>query len=227
MHKKAALLLDQYRKKSSLYKTNVLLVQLGDDFRYDTAAEFDQQFINYQKLFDYMNSHSSWHVEAQFGTLKDYFDAVRVDQSVDQFPSLSGDFFTYADIDDHYWSGYFTSRPFYKQLDRILESYLRSAEILYSMTWSHQHRLATIPDRSNLWMSQMMALLSESRRHLGLFQHHDGITGTEKDHVVQDYAKMMQKGIQNSQRIIEQCAYYLLHSDQVHIGIKILNCVIY
>ncbi len=217
MHKKAAMLIDQYRKKSSLYKTNVVLVSLGDDFRYDTAAEFDQQFVNYQKLFDYMNGRQDWLVEARFGTLKDYFDALRanVGHSVDNFPSLSGDFFTYADIDDHYWSGYYTTRPFYKQLDRVLGSYLRSAEIIYSMTWSHQHRLATIPDRVQYWMSRMMGLLSEARRSLGIFQHHDGITGTAKDHVVQDYAKMMQKGIQDSQCIIEQCAHFLLHPEQV------------
>ena len=102
---RSEMLADQYRKKSRLYRTNVLLVPLGDDFRWDTQREIDAQFTNYYKLMDYMNAHADMNINVQFGTLSDYFEALRgsvapnVKNGIipDGFPMLTGDFFTYAD----------------------------------------------------------------------------------------------------------------------------------
>ena len=171
----------------------------------------------------------------QFGTLSDYFQAVRESGGTHHgplthgFPTLAGDFFPYADMDTSYWTGYFTSRPYYKRLDRILEYHLRyitifmyilqgclksrrmylysdlmylylfcnlmylylcivfrSSEILFTSAMLHSRRYditSTIP------LSRCTQLLITSRRALGLFQHHDGITGTAREHVVQDYGE--------------------------------------
>ncbi|XP_025418812.1 alpha-mannosidase 2 [Sipha flava] len=211
--KRALLLLDQYRKKAELYKTNVLLVPLGDDFRYTSAKEWDSQMNNYQKLFDYLNSNSeSLFVEASFGTLRDYFEAVEESSSFKNFPSLTGDFFTYADKDDNYWSGYFTSRPFYKCMDRELVAKLRSAEILYSLVW-----LST-PLNLTTWLwkpdSELYNYLQAARDAHSLFQHHDGITGTAKNAVVNDYAQKMLDSLTNLNHIIQHCIYFLLYQEK-------------
>ena len=77
---------------------------LCSPFRYDKAMEWDHQYGNYKRLFDHMNSKPDLNVEAKFGTLSDYFAAVAEEAGVTQglplngeFPTLSGDFFTYSD----------------------------------------------------------------------------------------------------------------------------------
>ncbi|KAL5469444.1 hypothetical protein EMCRGX_G030699 [Ephydatia muelleri] len=136
---RAEMLADQYRKKAQLFRTNVLLVPLGDDFRYDGQREVQDQYTNYERLIGYVNSHPEMKMKVQFGTLTEFFTALRKHTGATEhqipagFPTFTGDFFTYCDREADYWSGYYTSRPFHKRMDRVLETNLRVAEVLYSV----------------------------------------------------------------------------------------------
>ncbi|KAL6605857.1 hypothetical protein ACP70R_041510 [Stipagrostis hirtigluma subsp. patula] len=219
VQERATKLLDQYRKKSTLYRTNTLLIPLGDDFRYVSTQEAEAQFRNYEKLFDYINSHPHLNAEVKFGTLEDYFSTLRDEAEkinysrsgelgsaeLQGFPTLSGDFFTYADRNQDYWSGYYVSRPFFKAVDRVLEQTLRASEILGSFVLGYCQRFqcAKLP-------ISFAHKLTAARRNLALFQHHDGVTGTAKDHVVVDYGTRMHTSLQDLQLFMSRAVEVLL-----------------
>ena len=54
---------------------------------------------------------------------------------------LNGDFFPYSDMDSEYWTGYYSTRPFGKQLLRDLESSQRTADILDALAYTHSKHL--------------------------------------------------------------------------------------
>jgi len=220
-------LLGQYRKKAKLFQHNVVLVPLGDDFRFDREIEWDQQFKNYMQLFNHMNRQVDWNVQARFGTVKDYFDEVHAAMlklnhidlhSLHKFPTLSGDFFPYTDREDEYWTGYYTTRPFIKGVSRDLEVYLRSAEIL--------HTLSNIMPNSNSYDRNANYIkLTQARRNLALFQHHDGITGTCRSWVADDYEKRLFTGLLLAREVIGSAGGHLLNSvhEGLSVGAKVLE----
>ncbi|KAL9401875.1 hypothetical protein Peur_005724 [Populus x canadensis] len=169
IQERALKLLDQYRKKLTLYRTNTLLVPLGDDFCYISIDEAEAQFQNYRMLFDYVNSNPSLNAGAQFGTLDEYFRTPRgksdginyslpVEAGSDQiggFPSLSGDFFTYADRQQDYWSGYYISRPFFKAVDR--DGVTGTAK--YHVVWDYGTRMQNCLQGLQIFMSEAIDVL--------------------------------------------------------------------
>lgn len=194
---KAELLLEQYGRTGSLFPHNVVLMPVGDDFRYDHDVEWLQQYTNYKRLFDYINEHKNvYNAEIVFGTPGDYFKEIR--KRMRDFKTLKGDFFVYSDIFSEgrpaYWSGYFTTRPFWKILDRELEAELRSAEILYTLSLNKVRKMGF--NGTLKILERDFEKLQGARQNLALFQHHDAITGTSKAFVMHDYALKMFEAMQ-------------------------------
>ncbi|XP_058812600.1 alpha-mannosidase 2 [Topomyia yanbarensis] len=202
---KADLLMEQYSRTASLFPHNVALIPVGDDFRYNKEKEVEQQYTNYKKLIDYINENKNkYKAEIKFGTPKDYFNAVK--ERYDKFPTLKGDFFVYADIFNEgrpaYWSGYFTTRPFFKILSRELEHNLRSLEIMFTLAFNRA-RQAGNSNAFKIYEKNYEKIIL-ARRNLGLFQHHDAITGTSKGNVMRDYGLRLFESIQETVKLQEK-----------------------
>ncbi|XP_026465179.1 alpha-mannosidase 2-like [Ctenocephalides felis] len=223
VQEKAELLLEQYSKSASLFSHNVLIVPLGSDFSYHEEIQLDQQYNNYKHLAAYINKYRSrYGAEISFGTPRDYFEAIekRTTEARQQFPKIAGDFFVYSDIyndgEPAYWSGYYTTRPYMKILDRTVEHNLRNAEILYTIATNRARQLSQHPNSSQKYSSHLRILekhydsLIRARRHLALFQHHDAITGTSKQAVMKDFGLKLFEALQIANKIQEDSIEGLL-----------------
>lgn len=211
VERKASYLLSQYGRFASLFPHNVLLVPLGDDFRYNVAIEWTQQLENYRKLFNFINNKREWNAHVQFGTVSDYFKEVnnRIPSNESKFlRSIEGDFLPYADIYANfrpsYWTGFYTTRPFSKKLSQELEYWLRTAEILYSLAKT------LIPGNMQYIMIKDYSFIVSARQTLALFQHHDAITGTSKEMVMIDYNKKLHRGIIDAMSVVSHTTQLLL-----------------
>jgi alpha-mannosidase II len=81
----------------------------------------------------------------------------------------------------------------------VLEASVRAAEIAYSLAAGVTNNKAVTSLRA-----EAMVKMVKNRRALALFQHHDGITGTAKTKVMQDYGTRMVQAVTTSQLIVAQ-----------------------
>lgn len=97
------------------------------------------------------------------------------------WPSKTQDFLPYSTDNHTYWSGYFSSRPTQKK-------YIRDGNHFLQVT----KQLTTL---ANLTTPEVNQKLNKLRQVMGVMQHHDAITGTEKQHVAADYDRMLTDAI--------------------------------
>ena len=86
-----------------------------------------------------------------------------------EWPTKSDDFFPYESDYHSFWTGYFTSRPTQKRYEREGNHFLQVCKQLSAIA----------PMKESFYESHLTAL----REVMGVMQHHDAITGTEKQHV--------------------------------------------
>lgn len=202
---RARILYEQYRITAEIYrkqKKGSLFVPifLGEDFSYVSEKDYDLIYQSYTKLFNYMNQKKEWKTNIKFGTLNEYFTDMKryyADDADKVFPTLAGDFFPYSDYQNDYWTGYYTTRPYLKRLSRILQRKLKATDVF------HSYAMATVTS-PNTKLRQISKKLQSARRELGMYLHHDGITGTSLPHVMMDFNSRLERALSTTSNAIKE-----------------------
>ena len=104
--KKAARMLDYAVHMSKHYRSKNLFMPWGEDFAYGNAFT---DFANGDSLIRYWKKTiTDVGIDIRYSTVYDYINAVKAENIT--WPTKYDDMFPYADWEDQYWTGYFTSR---------------------------------------------------------------------------------------------------------------------
>ncbi|CAF4876634.1 unnamed protein product [Rotaria sp. Silwood1] len=101
-----------------------------------------------------------------------------LNQANKQWTSKTDDFFPYATHSHAFWTGYYTSRATLKGYERYSNNILQVTRQLNAFSQSNRHNT--------------IFYLSEA---MGIVQHHDAVSGTERQHVANDYVQRLSEGI--------------------------------
>ncbi|KNC81770.1 hypothetical protein SARC_05918 [Sphaeroforma arctica JP610] len=177
--------------------TNVLF-PMGEDFCYRNSEPY---YKNMDKIIHYMKKDGR--VNAFYSNPEIYVDAVKKETKASKHEWLQNndDFFPYSHNPHSYWTGYFTSRPAVKRLERQAMNVLmacRQAEIFTSSKDEFKQSKSS----SSLRLARAMAIV----------QHHDGVSGTEKQFVAEDYTKRLSQGVKKCEDVISRA--YFCSNDQ-------------
>ncbi|KAH3810472.1 alpha-mannosidase 2-like isoform X3 [Dreissena polymorpha] len=222
-----------YRFTSRLYGYDNLVIFIGEDASYDLANAFRDTHSNYGKIMQYINAKSDWKMNIKFGTVKDYFESIRKVESKlrntkspdKSFPVLSGDFFPYSDFENDTWTGYFTTRIWMKRFTREIEPLIRAAD-MFSVSAFHQCTKfkAGCAEISKAY-KDIMGKLRNARRDVGMFQHHDGITGTSLPFVVSDYEERLTNAFRQAREALASTLSLLLTNGSISSTTALKNSV--
>ncbi|GLJ25232.1 hypothetical protein SUGI_0482830 [Cryptomeria japonica] len=165
--------------QANITRTNHIMWTMGDDFDYEYA---DSWFKQMDKFIHYVNKDGR--VNAFYSTPSIYTDAKHA--ANEAWPLKLDDYFPYADAENAYWTGYFTSRPALKGYVRYLSGYYLAARQLEFLIG----RKSGSPNTD---------LLGDA---LAIAQHHDAVSGTEKQHTANDYAKRLAMGASQAEEVV-------------------------
>uniref|UniRef100_A0A671T4Q4 Alpha-mannosidase n=1 Tax=Sinocyclocheilus anshuiensis TaxID=1608454 RepID=A0A671T4Q4_9TELE len=194
---------------AAFYKTNHIIMTMGSDFQYENANLW---YKNMDKLIKYVNALQAKgsKVNVLYSTPSCYLQELNLANLT--WPLKTDDFFPYADDAHDFWTGYFTSRPALKLYERLSNSRLQTC---------NQLEVLSGPKSTSGPFGEGDS--DTMKRAMGVAQHHDAVSGTEKQHVAYDYARRLATGWAHCEVLVRNSLAVLSGSESPRVFCENLN----
>lgn len=160
---------------------------MGEDFNFQEAW---RTYENMDKLIKYFNENlEKFHITLKYSTPSLYLEEINKIDNM-KLGVKTDDFFPYAHKPNTYWSGYYTSRVALKVMVRDLCRYFQHSRNFLSIKKITQ----TSPYLKNNEI-EIYKRYEALEQILAILQHHDGVTGTQKQYVADDYILMLTRDV--------------------------------
>lgn len=189
---KVKLIVDYIQEMAADYIGDHMLMPFGCDFTFANAA---MNFENMDKLITYFNAHNTANMTMLYSTPGQYIDALQAQNLT--WPTKYDDMFPYADNPQDFWTGYFASRQAGKKQVRDGQANLHASSQLLAKT-------VLQTDATDAQVEEILSAKADMLDWMGVYQHHDAVSGTAKQHVADNYVVHLAKAMAHSNEVYSQ-----------------------
>lgn len=174
-----------------------IMMTMGSDFQYENSEVWFRNLDSVIKNVNEFNEQGKIAEDpyGRFSGIKVFYSnpneyTLAKNKDSLEWEVKTDDFFPYSDCENCFWTGYFTSRAELKKFERVGSSFLQAARQIEAMVGDDEH------------LGQFKSTFDSPTHKLdaavGVVQHHDGVSGTAKQHVAFDYSKRIDVGFKKA-----------------------------
>ncbi|PAA64962.1 hypothetical protein BOX15_Mlig016937g1 [Macrostomum lignano] len=195
---------DMVNTRRQVYSSDHLMLTMGCDFQYQNARK---NFKIFDKLIKAVNNRTAAHnVTVYYSTPSCYTKSVH-DQNL-LWTVKSDDFYPYGFDAHSFLTGFFTSRAALKRYVRTASNQFQAVKQTACLA-GLQRDGAEAEER-----------IDPLRQALGVVQHHDGVSGTERQLVAYDYALRISNGIDRAYPVLQSALANLTGDSAAYSGMS-------
>lgn len=192
---------------------------ISDDFGYADAGFTFEELKRFNKILIETGNSIGYNTKIVYSTLYDYFKILKSQNFT--YGQFKGDFLPYQETyngNTEYWSGYYSTKIYLKrQIVHLYNEIQTTKLLLANRVLNRYHTIVGLDKTVCKDLDSINEKILKAEKQFSVTLHHDGITGTNKRYVADDYIRMTHEGMNNLTAAREEILTFnqAMHQDTI------------